>query len=382
MTPMLLGLTIIIAATAIVLSLGIALTKRFYIAAHPDQWLMRIHNGTLIDAGIGIACWRKPGDVVVTFTSTLQRVRFNVDALSHDRIPIHVEGFVLWSISPTGEAPFRAFRQLGLMDLSRQPFDMRERKHLLTTQQHRAFRNLLAAEVQRHLSTMRFGTLLTEQDGLLQGLVERLRPLEASFGVLFDQVEINVIRAQDSSIMDDLAIEEIEAVRTQADQVRLRAEESRQRRHLESAARLAQEQATLDREQLELSRQQRQRRQAIDAELSLEAEHAEARLAQASQERQNQALQARLHAIRAEAQARRDAALAMSEADEAISADVRAHQLQRQTIEQLTDALGALPLSDARWVTVGSESPISGLVGLLHGLRDAAAASTDPPAQI
>src|SRR6185369_17489337 len=57
---------------------------RWYFAAQPDEWLLCLRNGRLIKAGVGISLWRRPGDVVVRFTSTVQRVSFSVSALSRE----------------------------------------------------------------------------------------------------------------------------------------------------------------------------------------------------------------------------------------------------------------------------------------------------------
>ena len=79
----------------------------WYYAAQPDEWLLCIRNGRLIQAGVGISLWRRPGDVVVRFTSTVQRVGFSVIALSRERLQVVLDGFILWSVSSEGDGPFR-----------------------------------------------------------------------------------------------------------------------------------------------------------------------------------------------------------------------------------------------------------------------------------
>ena len=77
-----------------------------FVTARPDEWLIRIRDGQLVKAGIGISLWRRPGDLIARFSSTVQRVGFKVEALTQERLHVLVEGFVLWSVSPTGEGPF------------------------------------------------------------------------------------------------------------------------------------------------------------------------------------------------------------------------------------------------------------------------------------
>ena len=161
---------IVVAIVLATVALIVLAFKHLYVRAQPDQWLLSVRNGKLNRAGIGIATLRHPGDVVVRFTSTVQRVRFEVEAMSKDRIKVILEGFVLWSVSTRGEDPFVAYRKLGLVNLSLQRDEMSLRKHLLTTPQHRAFRKLIGAEVQRHALTLELETLLLNQDLLLKGI--------------------------------------------------------------------------------------------------------------------------------------------------------------------------------------------------------------------
>ncbi len=347
--------------------------KQFFITAAPDQWLLRIRNGNLIDAGVGVSCWRRPGDVVAIFTSTLQRVRFTVEAHSSDRVGVNIEGFILWSVDGASDGPFRAFRQMGLLDLSRQDPQMRQRKHLLSTPQHRAFRTLLSAEVQRHTSTMSLDELLSKQDLLVDGLSGRLDALAHKLGIEITQVEIVQLGTQDPSIMTDLASEELEAVRQQARLTRLEAQERLDRRKLEGKTAYALQEAAAKESRMDADRQIAQRKQSIDAELALAAEADAARLDEARRQRQALDLQAKLDAVRAEAEAERDAALTRAQALEGTSPQVRDHQLQLHTVEAMTQAMGKLPIKDARWVTVGEDSPLHSIQGLVQALVPAKA---------
>src|SRR5262249_24855584 len=154
----------------------------WYIAAQPDEWLLCIRNGRLVKAGVGISLWRRPGDVVVRFTSTVQRVGLEVAALSRERLPVSIEGFILWSVSPEGAAPFRAFQKLGVVNLDRPPYDLKSPRHLLSTPQHRAFQQLLVAAAQRLSATRSLDELLLRQDALVADLDAQLAPLEQELG--------------------------------------------------------------------------------------------------------------------------------------------------------------------------------------------------------
>ena len=63
-----------------------------FVVAQPDEWLLRIRDGKLVRSGIGISVWRRPGDLIVRFTSTMQRVGFTAEALTREGIDVLLEG--------------------------------------------------------------------------------------------------------------------------------------------------------------------------------------------------------------------------------------------------------------------------------------------------
>lgn len=390
------------------LFVAVVALRRLYVAARPDQWLVHIRDGRLLRAGVGISTWRRPGDAVVRFSSTMQRVRFEVGCLSSDRVAVNVEGFILWSVAASGEGPFLAYRKMGLGDVADLPADMSARNHLLTTAQHRAFRKLITSEVQRHASAFSLTALLAEQDRFVEGLRRRLVPLTDALGLELDQVQLADVRPADANVVTDLAAEQLEAVRDDAARIRLEATERRELREVHSRTRLAQQktdaevetQAAEARARLDLERQraalreeelafeqkrlalERERRlleleherelaqvrQRQDAELQLGAEANLLTLEAERQRRARAATTARLDELREDASARRDAALLLAEAEERKSAAVRHHELQRETVQAVATALGRMPIKDARWVSIGDDSPLTSLLGIVESV--------------
>jgi len=98
-------------------------------------------------------------------------------------------------------------------------------------------------------------------------------------------------------------------------------------------------------------------------------------VARAILEREEMQLAARLDRIRREAEASGDAVAAVSRAEEKKSQCVRDHELARLVTEKVGDALKGLPLKEARWITVGPDSPARGLATLIAAVREVAAGS-------
>ena len=372
------GLFILVLVTTAVIGKAIA---RALVVAQPDEWLLCIHNGRLVKAGVGIYLWRRPGDVVARFTSTMQRVSFAVDAMSHERLRVAIEGFILWSVSGEGHGPFQAFQKLGLVNLDAAPRDLKSPKHLLSTPQHRAFQQLLGAAVQRLAATRSLDELLLRQDGLVVELREHLATLERQMGIRIDQIELLQVRPADDELLRLLSAKVEEQVREEAANIHMETTERTKRRAIECDARMAREQAQVRGQEMETEKALRLAQIAHESEVKLreqevEREHAlaaEARaieIAKAVLAREELQLAARLDRVRREAEASAEAMSLVTVAEEKKSQPVRDHELGRLVAEKVGDALKELPIHDARWITVGPDSPAGSLAAMITAARE------------
>jgi hypothetical protein len=354
-----------IAAVALALGLGAAAVawNKVYVTAAPDEWLLQIRDGRLVAAGVGIALWRLPGDVVARFTSTMQRVGFTAEALTAEALKVSMEGFILWAVDPRDDRPFLAFRSLGLANLLAPPSDLKHPKHLLTGPQHKALQQLVGSTAQRHVSTLALGEILGDQDGFVAGLAARLRAVLEPMGAELRQVEVLAARPADAALLRDLATREEERIREEAALVRLEAAERLKRREL-----AAQRSARLD--QLEGEAAAKRREQELARENAEQAERHALEALEARLQREAEELRFAAEKRRRLAEAERDAELAGIEAEERKPQAVRDHELGRLALES---ASRMLSVTDARWVTVGDGSPVAGLAAVLAGLRELAA---------
>jgi hypothetical protein len=386
-------------AGVLLLLLCIGLIKWSVVLARPDEWLLRIRDGKLLDAGVGITVWRKPGDVVARFSSTLQRVKFTAEARSTDRLAVKLEGFVLWSVAPGGDNPLRAFSKLGIANLDQRPTGLRSDKHLLTGPQHKAFQALLAAELQQSASTLKLAELLSGPGRLLPAFTTRMSSIAERLGINMEQVEVVAAVPADATLLTDLSVEEEQRVRSEAAQVRLAASERSQREQLESKTRLADEEAraradrdafvaraelAIEEERARLLEAQAQvwRRKAegerehrlaeLETRRVIEAREAELLRAKALAKEETEALlqQARLARLRLEAEANADATRITTSAEANKPQEVRDHELARLVAEKTAAALASLPLKEARWISVGNETPAAGLQAMIAGVSE------------
>ncbi len=349
--------SLVLGIAASALMIGVA-ARRAYVVAQPDEWLLCVRNGRLAHAGVGISVWRLPGDVVVRFTTTLQRVTFTVEALSSERLAVSIDGFVLWSVSET--EPYQTYQRLGVANLEAPAADLKSARHLLTGPQYRAFQQILGATVQRLAATRPLEALLLRQDVWVADLREAFRAIESEVAIAIHQVDVVRVRPTDEALVKLLAAKVEERVRSEA--AVERAEARRTEAEREHALRLA---------EIERERQTRIRADEAAREHALAEEARNLEVAKAVSEREELALVARLDRLRREAEAQRDAATAIASAEEGKSQPVRDHELSLRVADKVGEALRGL--KEARWVTVNDENPVASLVGLLSSAKDLAA---------
>jgi hypothetical protein len=322
--------------------------RGLWVAAQPDQWLLRVRNGKVVDAGIGVHVWRRPGDVIVRFSSTVQRVRFMAEALSAEHVPVAVDGFLLWSVALDPEKAFRAYSKLGIANVDHPPPGLKSRAHLLTSVQHHAFQALLAAEVRAEASTMALADLMGEGRRLVTRLAERLASFSENLGIAIERIEIIRVEPADKNLLRDLSARSEEAVREEAAHARL-----------EAAARLRQRQA------------EESKHEAVEAAaVQLATEAGALELMAARRRREELELSMAIEKKRLTAEGDRDVALALQSAEEQKSQAARDHELSKFVAEQVGRAMASWRIRDGKWIQLGPGSPVSGIAEILIGMKE------------
>jgi len=238
------------------------------------------------------------------------------------------------------------------VNLNRPPRDLKSPKHLLSTPQHRAFQQLLAAAVQRLAAERSLDELLLHQGELVSAFREHLATLERDMGIRVDQVEMLQVRPLDEDLLRQMAAELEARIRETATNIELERER---------AVRLA---------QIAQEREIKQREDDALREHALATEHRAMEVARAVLEREELGFAVRLDRIRREAEANGDAITVVAAAEEQKSQGVRDHELARLVAEKVGDALKTLPIHDARWITVGPESPAASLAAMISAAHE------------
>ncbi|MCE9668136.1 SPFH domain-containing protein [Myxococcus stipitatus] len=255
------------------------------ITARPSEFLVHMRRGRVRDvSGQGASCFKLPGDSVAIVPTSIQRLQFTADQVTHEKVGVQVTGLAVYRIAD----PLVAFRMLNFSFPERAQEKLAE---LLREMFVGAARRLVAnLSVEECLSRRKEGIaaeLVREIAPVLSGRGRLEDTTDAGWGVLLDTIEIQDVRVLSSTVFENM-------------QARFRREQERQAREAELAKeRFVHREETEAERQLSLQRLEaedevRQRRQTSDEQsrlesLAVDARVAEAKLAQERTLKQGQA---------------------------------------------------------------------------------------------
>lgn len=179
------------------------------VVAQPDEWLLLVRDGKLAAGGVGIRAWRWPGDVVARFSSTIQRVAFEVEAQTREHLGLKLEGFALWSVGKSPGQALSAFSGLGLVNSEREP-GAAATKHLLAKPQYRAFQAYLCAELQQFVTQLSLREALSIREQQAAPVIARITAFMTSVGLELGELEIIAARPSAAQVSESLAAPERE----------------------------------------------------------------------------------------------------------------------------------------------------------------------------
>jgi len=240
--------------------------SRWHMAA-PNEWLLLLHNGELVKAGIGMSCFCPPGAQVVKFPSSMQETTFTASQATKQRAGVSVTGKAYWSIYRPSEedpdGPFRAFKSLnGLAN-----GDFKAGNEKVTT--------LAISTIRDAVSKMSIVEVMTSREELKERVKADITPIFRGWGMWLETVEILDVRVESKSLFDDMQYLRNDMLNfdTKAD-AHLSAEEAKmvaakalESKKLASATEMAKQRADADAEQGVYAATQRLKREEGEAKL-------------------------------------------------------------------------------------------------------------------
>lgn len=164
--------------------------------AKPNEWMLLLRNGELVQAGVGLSAFCPPGSQIVRFPSTMQETEFTASQATKQRAGVSVTGKAYWSIyRPSKEdpdGPFRAFKSLS--GLANGDFTAGNEK----------VKTLAISTIRDAVSNMTIMEVMTSRNDLKERVKADIIPIFRGWGMWLETVEILDVRVESRSLFDDM----------------------------------------------------------------------------------------------------------------------------------------------------------------------------------
>ena len=178
-------------SAAIVLLLSLWIRSRWTVA-QPNEWLLVIHKGTMVKAGVGLSTFRGMGQQIVRFPSSIRRLQFQAQQVTKEMQGIEVSGFVNWVVYREEQGPWKAYQNL---------------EDLESGESQQANDNLarLAESIIRHrVANSTIQEVISNREELRNKIRQSMQEVVQGWGVWLETVEITDVVILSTTLFEDL----------------------------------------------------------------------------------------------------------------------------------------------------------------------------------
>jgi len=315
--------------------------------AQPDEWMLVIkvisqrhrslmpptkhchatQDGKMHKAGVGMRHFALPGEQVVTFPSSLQKVPFKAQQVTREMQGVEVQGFAIWGVYRLGDGPFKAYRNLdgltpaGIKKTNSNLEDMAE--------------SILRAQV----ANMTISDVLTQRKGMRAAVTGSMMEVVKGWGIWLETLEVTDVKILSKTLFHNMQTQFREDTRLAAEKLALKVSEDIQLAKVQTDLRVAKADA------------EARKHRAVHALQQQVREHEEKEAAEAKNHALQLERQKRNHVLAMQKQkeegTRREAALATEMALKLQRAQTEAKI--RELVLQTEKSMDATNMEVARW---------------------------------
>ena len=178
----------------ILYQIGLQLKSRvmsLWVQADLNEWVVITRGGKLVQAGIGLSCFRTPFDSVAIFPSKLTKVEVQTQQITQEMQGVQVNSMLEWCVDRDGIGPVRAFQMLGLIGGN-------------FNNANQTLRDLTSAIVRHQIANASIDQLIKERDAIRQAIIDDITEQAKGWGVHLATVEITDVRILSGSLFNNL----------------------------------------------------------------------------------------------------------------------------------------------------------------------------------
>jgi len=152
-----------------------------------------INNGTLKRAGVGLNCFRSPGDVVAYLPTKVNKVQFSAEQVTQEMSGVEVSAMICWTINRVGDGPLKAYTNLG-SDIS--SVNPRQANALISS--------IASAVMRNRISNTKMDDVLTNRQMLRKAVRTEIDKVVNGWGVWLETVEITDVKISSGSLFKNM----------------------------------------------------------------------------------------------------------------------------------------------------------------------------------
>ncbi len=178
--------------------------KTLWVDGKANEWVLIMRNGAMVQAAVGLRCFRGPFDQVARFPAKIYKVNFETEQVTNEMQGVRVNGMLVWTVNRIGDGPFNAYKNLG--DIS-------------SGNPRTANESLIAmssAVVRSCIANSTIEEMITNRKLLRDAIHKEMFDVVKGWGVWLETIEITDVTICSQSLFKDLQTNYRESMRQQA----------------------------------------------------------------------------------------------------------------------------------------------------------------------
>lgn len=208
---------------------------RKYHMAEPDEWMIVMRDGKVIEVGVGISYTAGIHDVVVKFPSKINKVRFSAQQVTQEMQGIEVSGIIIWSIYRDRDGPVKAFKYLGEDIKAAEPRNANDQMAEISN-----------AIVRHRIANSTIDEILKNRELVRDEIKKEMNGIVNGWGIWLESVEITDVKILSSNLFKDLQIEFRKEQQQKAELIKMGTENELKDRRLKQELEFAKKEAQND----------------------------------------------------------------------------------------------------------------------------------------
>eukprot|EP00994_Dinema_validum_P008524 NODE_780_length_1355_cov_391.740429_g570_i0.p1 GENE.NODE_780_length_1355_cov_391.740429_g570_i0~~NODE_780_length_1355_cov_391.740429_g570_i0.p1 ORF type:complete len:366 (-),score=72.44 NODE_780_length_1355_cov_391.740429_g570_i0:202-1299(-) len=181
----------------------------FIATSQPNEWLLKISNGEMVSAGVGMTCFLGPFDKVVRFPASIHKVSFSASQVTKEMQGVDVSGFIVWAVHRQGEGPFKAYKYLG--GLTEAGIESANEQ----------IRGMAESIIRHQVANLHLNEVIKNREVLRQKVRSQMLEVVAGWGMWLETVEVTDVRVSSNTVFKELQSEFRMELHSRAEEVRM-----------------------------------------------------------------------------------------------------------------------------------------------------------------